>query len=80
MLAALLTDNCVGYAADWHATDPAPCAYAVFVVLTPAGSLWLQVTLMSADRQQYVVDPEVAKMSVTIKDMIEGELRQATRH
>ena len=34
-----------------------------------------QVTLMSADRQKFEVDLDVAKMSVTIKDMIEGELR-----
>lgn len=27
---------------------------------------------MSADRQKFEVDVEVAKMSVTIKDMIEG--------
>jgi S-phase kinase-associated protein 1 len=35
------------------------------------------VTLQSADRQKFEVDVEVAKMSVTIKDMIEGASRAA---
>ena len=33
----------------------------------------MQVTLISADRQKFEVDIEVAKMSQTIKDMVEGE-------
>jgi len=33
----------------------------------------MQVTLISADRQKFEVDIEVAKMSQTIKDMVEGK-------
>ena len=34
----------------------------------------MQVTLLSADCQKFEVDVEVAKMSHTVKDMIDGEL------
>ena len=33
----------------------------------------VQVTLISADKQKFEVDIEVAKMSQTIKDMVEGK-------
>jgi hypothetical protein len=33
----------------------------------------MQVTLISADRQKFEVDIEVAKMSQTIENMVEGE-------